>query len=116
MARWKLSVRDNLGHAIITLHDMKKPLGMATMPWYDYSRMWKEITALAYLSCVTTIESTFGDLLWQDTVSRCNSDSELAKSKLLEFGWNSEKIKAYAEALGRAIVQKLVEHLPEHEG
>lgn len=116
MARWKLSVRDNLGHAIITLHDMKKPLGMATMPWYDYQQMWKEIAGRAQQICLTTIETKFGELLWQDTVSRCNNDTEMAKTKLLDFGWSNDKIKAYAAALTRDLIQSLLEHLPEHEG
>lgn len=63
----------------------------------------------------SAISEKLGEALWRDAVSMApGGEAELAKDKLLEFGWNQQKIENYAHILTEHLVHQLLKLLPDH--
>lgn len=112
----KLLVRDmGRGFTQLMLAKGQQVLGTATVTWDDYKSALKGIFMSVEEAARECISKTLAQHLWQDAQAMvAGSDAELAKEKLLEFGWNQQKIDTYAGLLTRALVQELTKYLPEH--
>ena len=89
--------------------------GTANMSKDDYRDGVKELFLRVQKVVKDTIAEKLGEALWRDAVSMApGGEAELAKDKLLEFGWNQQKIENYAHILTEHLVHQLLKLLPDH--
>jgi hypothetical protein len=114
MNRWKLKVHDNVGHARIVLTDGPNAIGIMNMTWFDYGQLCKQMTQFVFDQSKESIAQVLEKRIWNDAIRIFDNSPELAKMKLAEWGWTREMIASYATELSMHLMEKLIEHLPEH--
>lgn len=111
----KLYVRDDKGRAQLMLVHGQNVLGMAHLTWAQYEHTLRQMLHAFDVLAKETLAKKLAEHLWRDAQTLVEGASaELAKEKLLAFGWSQEKIDAYALELTRALKSELTKLLPEH--
>lgn len=111
----RLLVKDDRGAAKIQLLLGSDVIGIAHMSWASYLGMVKSLLMNVAKVAQDDIAENLSKILWRDAQSMVEGASvELAKEKLLAFGWSNEKIQQYATELAKSLAQKLANNIPEH--
>lgn len=113
MPRWKVRVESELSRAKIILSDGDRVAGVVTVAWNDYVTMIHGLMGLVLETSKDALKESLMKKLWADAQLMFDMSPELAKAKLLEFGWSEQKIEQYADELSIAIAQKLTDFIPE---
>ena len=113
--RWSLKVQEDLGRARLVFSDGPNVIGVMVMPWSDYAALTRIISSALLRICREVLERAFHNRLYKDAITKFDNSPELAQIKLLEFGWDNEKILSYADDFSKQIVKQVVDHMPEHE-
>jgi hypothetical protein len=111
----RIVVKDDRGAAKIQLLVGNEVVGIAHMSWTSYFGTVRSLLLNVAKVAQEDIAKNLAETLWRDAQSMVvGADTELAKEKLLDFGWSQEKIEQYATELAKSLAQKLASHLPEH--
>lgn len=115
MTNLRLVVKDDRGAAKIQLLLGSDVIGIAHMSWQSYLGMVKSLLMNVAKVAQEDIAEKLAAILWRDAQATVEGASaELAKEKLLAFGWNNDKIQLFATELAKSLAQKLAQNLPEH--
>lgn len=112
--RWRIKVQDDLGRARVVLTDGQNVIGVVTMTWTDYMMLCRSLIHFVIATSKQSIEKTLGDRIWADAQRIFDNSPELAKAKLIEFGWNADMVTSYADQMSKQLADMLVGFLPEH--
>jgi hypothetical protein len=107
-------VRDDQGRASIVLNYDGRAVGIVSMSWLAYEALCREIMTNVVKIARNSMTENLGTLLWQDAQRSSQEDPDLAKRRLLEFGWSQEQIERYADVLAKNLATILVNVLPEY--
>ncbi len=110
-----LKVADEGGRARLTLYVGTTVVGTANVPWHEYERTVRSLMNAVVRQVEQTLKLKLASLLWTDAQNVADGSADFAKKLLADFGWNQEKIDAYARELAREATQGLVNLLPEHD-
>jgi hypothetical protein len=113
MMRFKLTVKDVDGNARILLSDGTTIIGIANLSWNAYSQLLKVGIQLLLGVARTSLSKTLATRLWRDAQRLSEDSVELAKQKLATMGWTQEQIESYGDEQARAMMQDVVEMMPE---
>lgn len=112
MSDWKMKTESDFGRVRVTLLQDGAVVAVISIPQNDYREIARKLFAAVIVSGRESIAPVLGERLWQDAQSIFGLSPDLAKQKLLEFGWSQQKIDAYADELARAVARHLAELLP----
>ena len=114
MNRWKITVRDDNGRAIISMLDGDKVVGVANIPVHEYDKLCRAVMG-AFTSATRTIllESVQNEL-WQRAQRGADENVEVAKRRLLDSGWNKETINQFVVEMTMKLAGEMLSRLPEH--
>lgn len=113
MSRWRLTTHDDAGRAKLLLSEEGKPLGFASLSWTSYRQLMSALLGRVTKEIRVAVEQYLHEKIWLDA-ERHFGNSEVAKAKLLEFGWSEAKIREYASEISRLLLDKFASFLPEH--
>lgn len=112
---FRIVVKEDRGAAKIQLLLGSEVVGIATMSWQSYLKTVTMLLKNVAKVAQEDIAENLARILWRDAQSMVEGASvELAKEKLIAFGWSNEKIQQYAVELSKSLAQKLANHMPEH--
>ena len=109
---WKIHAESDHGRAKIVLSADGQAAGIITIPMHEYVAIWRDLMTHVIKTSTSAIAEKLQERLWQDAQSMFGLDPEQAKEKLLQFGWNQQKIEAYADELAREVAKKLADSVP----
>lgn len=112
MMNWKVKVEEDFGRSRLILTGNSKPIGVITIPTGEFIGIWRKLMSSIVVIAKDSIKETLTNRLWHDAQLLFDNSPELAKQKLIEFGWSNEKIEQYSDELARELTKKLAEHLP----
>lgn len=113
MGRWRLTVREEQGRALLALSDRGVVVGTANVSHDDYRGLCRAVAAGVMNHIRTSMFKTLQDRLWSDAQSVCLNNVDDAKRWLISFGWNAEKINNYVSEMVVAVAKSLLNALPE---
>ena len=112
MTKWKLKVENDFGQARLTVTADGKPAGLMKMPMGDFIAIWRDVVIKIREEAQKTIAETLTRRLYIDALALFDDSPELAKQKLLEFGWSIAKIDQYAKELAIEVAKSIADKMP----
>lgn len=114
MTRWKVRVESDAGKVRLVLSDRGAVISVTHVTSHDYVEMCRAIASYVLETTEKVVLERMMARLWHDAQLKWDLSPELAKEKLLEFGWSKEVIQSYADDISMEIAKRFVEDLPEH--
>lgn len=112
----RLEVRDDSGRAQLVLLNGRDVMGVAHMKWEVYHGIVRSVLSGLIKTMTPCISSSLAEHLWREAQTNApGADAEIAKQKLLDFGWNQESINQFSQALARTLAAEFTKFLPEHK-
>ncbi len=124
---WKIKLKTESGRAKLMLlrygeSGSIKLVGVAEMSWSEYHELIREIAGVAVGGLREVISRALGERLWRDALRTAldragisDQPAELAKARLIEFGWDQSTIFAYADEIAVSAAQGVIDKLPKGE-
>jgi len=112
--RWKITVRDDNGRAIISMLDGNKVVGVANIAVHEYDKLCRTVMSAFTSSTNAVLLGLVQNELWQRAQRGAEEDAEVAKRRLLELGWNNETIKQFVVEMTMTLAGEMLSRLPEH--
>lgn len=115
MSRWKVTVKESSGRALITLRDRNQTAGVVNISASDYESLCNSFMTGFIKIAKTKLVAKLNEKLWQDAQRRCDEDAEAAMKMLTAWGWNSESINRLADEMVIKLAEELISNMPEQE-
>lgn len=107
----RLSVRDHEGRAQLQLIDGPNVIGVAMMTWDAYRGIARTLLRQHMEFLGVEVNACLSKLLWSEA-NALKTDPANAIKLLEEFGWNAEKIQAFASEIARHVTNELINKIP----
>src|SRR5882762_5672073 len=111
MRRWRLTVHESSGRALITLLDVDRPVGVFNVSVSDYEGICKILMNKFAHVLQNTLFQDLHKELWQRAQRASHEDHETAIKKLIELGWSLDNIKEFVNNITVSIVGTLLSDL-----
>jgi hypothetical protein len=115
MGQWRLTTReDGPARVMLMLAYGSRTLGVVNMSRGEYDSLCRFVMSNFVAMVGQELFDKVQQKLWQDAQRACREDAELAKQRLIDFGWSFDGIKSFAHQMTLHLAERLLGELPEY--